>query len=233
VKAIVIGAGVVGVNTAYQLAKLGVEVTVVDRADDVAQETSAVNAGLLASGHTFTWASPKALGTLMRSLRGAETAMRMHYRIDPELWAWGLKFLRNCPSDRAAINTLRRLKLSQYSRDVLEDVLTETGIDFDENRNGALFLYRDAAAFKACDLTRYSLRVAELRARTVTPGNLENAVIPLPTSRPDLGTVSDIPSGSAQGAGADATSSIAQSKALVPADAKPVRVVGPAFFPAN
>ncbi|WP_246672188.1 DUF2865 domain-containing protein [Mesorhizobium sp. B2-4-16] len=95
------------------------------------------------------------------------------------------------------------------------------------------FRYRDAAEFKACDLKRYSQRVAELRARTVTPRNMENAIIPLPTSRPDMGTVSEIPSSSAQGAGADAISSIVQPEALVPADAKPVRVVGPAFFPAN
>jgi len=99
------------------------------------------------------------------------------------------------------------------------------------------FRYRDAAEFKACDLKRYSERVAELRARTVTPGNLENAIIPLPTSRPDLGpdltTVSDIPSGSAQGAEADATSSIAPPEAVAPAGARPVRIVGPAFFPAN
>lgn len=70
---------------------------------------------------------------------------------------------------------------------------------------------------------------------------MENAIIPLPTTRPDLGpelgpdrgTVPDVASSSAHGAGADATSSIAQPEALVPADAKPVRVVGPAFFPAN
>ena len=95
------------------------------------------------------------------------------------------------------------------------------------------FRYRDAAAFKACDLKRYSQRVAELRARTVTPGNTENAIIPLPTTRPDLGTVSAIASSSAQDTGADATSAIAQSGAVATADAKPVRVVGPAFFPAN
>ncbi|TPJ65199.1 DUF2865 domain-containing protein [Mesorhizobium sp. B2-7-1] len=101
----------------------------------------------------------------------------------------------------------------------------------------AAFRYRDAPEFKACDVKRYSQRVAELRARTVTPRNMENAIIPLPTTRPDLGsgpgTVSDIPANSAQDAGADATSSIAQSESVVPADAKPVRVVGPAFFPAN
>jgi len=94
------------------------------------------------------------------------------------------------------------------------------------------FRYRDAAEFKACDLKRYSQRVAELRARTVTPRNMENAIIPLPTTRPDLATVSAIPS-SSNDTGASETSATAQSEALVPASAKPVRVVGPAFFPAN
>jgi len=94
------------------------------------------------------------------------------------------------------------------------------------------FRYRDAAEFKVCDLKRYSQRVAELRARTVTPRNMENAIIPLPTTRPDLATVSAIPS-SSNDTGASETSATAQSEALVPASAKPVRVVGPAFFPAN
>ncbi|WP_254633958.1 DUF2865 domain-containing protein [Mesorhizobium sp. GbtcB19] len=95
------------------------------------------------------------------------------------------------------------------------------------------FRYRDAAEFKACDLKRYSERVAELRARTVTPGNMENAIIPLPTTRPDMGTVSDIPSGGTDGAQTNAAGGTAPSAAIVPVSAKPVRVVGPTFFPAN
>ncbi|WP_027166601.1 DUF2865 domain-containing protein [Mesorhizobium sp. WSM3224] len=95
------------------------------------------------------------------------------------------------------------------------------------------FRYRDAAAFKACDLKRYSQRVAELRARTVTPRNMENAIIPLPTTRPDLGAVSAIPSSGADGGGASEARATAQSEAAVAVSAKPVRVVGPTFFPAN
>ncbi len=95
------------------------------------------------------------------------------------------------------------------------------------------FRYREAAEFKACDLKRYSQRVAELRARTVTPGNMDNAIIPLPTARPDMGTVSDIPSIGTGGTGAHAAGATAPSATVVPASAKPVRVVGPAFFPAN
>ncbi|KUM25378.1 hypothetical protein AU467_05515 [Mesorhizobium loti] len=99
------------------------------------------------------------------------------------------------------------------------------------------FRYRDDAGFKACDLKRYYQRVAELRARTVTPGNMQNAIIPLPTAKPDLGTVSDIPSP----AGADAEVHAAAADAgaaegrrpTKPVRSGPVRVVGPAFFPAD
>ncbi len=145
----VLGAGVIGVTTAYYLAAEGADVVVIDRASDVAQETSAVNAGLLAPGHAFTWASPRAIKTLMRSLGGADTALRMHWRVDPQLWAWGLKFLANCTTDRATYNTLRRLSLSQYSRRMLDSLIAETAIDFDQNDRGALFLFRTEESMRA------------------------------------------------------------------------------------
>ncbi len=95
------------------------------------------------------------------------------------------------------------------------------------------FRYRDAAEFKACDLKRYSERVAELRARTVTPGNMENAIIPLPTVRPDLGTVSAIPPSGVDGADLRAVAVNAGQDQAGSAAAPRVRIVGPAFFPAD
>ncbi|RUW18955.1 MAG: DUF2865 domain-containing protein [Mesorhizobium sp.] len=99
------------------------------------------------------------------------------------------------------------------------------------------FRYRDDASFKACDLKRYHQRVAELRARTVTPGNMQNAIIPLPTAKPDLGTVSDIPLPAAADAKVRATAAetgAAEDQApTMPAGSRPVRMIGPAFFPAD
>ena len=98
----------------------------------------------------------------------------------------------------------------------------------------AAFRYRDAAEFKACDLKRYSERVAELRARTVTPGNMENAIIPLPTAKPDFGTVSDIPAPDANAADLNAVTAFSEGQVSTsPAAARAVRVVGPAFFPGD
>jgi hypothetical protein len=90
----------------------------------------------------------------------------------------------------------------------------------------AAFKYRDDANFKACDVRRYYQRVTELRARTVTPANMSNAIIPLPTAKPDLGTVAAVPVPDAEAPGVAQHQSIGASKRLV-------RVVGPAFFPAD
>jgi len=91
------------------------------------------------------------------------------------------------------------------------------------NELPAAFRYRDATNFKACDAQRYHQRVAELRARTVTPSDMTNAIIPLPMAKPDLDTVSQISDRDAQ-----------TQDAVAAAEAnRPVRVVGPAFFPAD
>lgn len=88
------------------------------------------------------------------------------------------------------------------------------------------FRYRDDANFKACDVKRYYQRVAELRARTVTPTNMTNAIIPLPQQKPDLGNVAAIPQ-------PDTEASDAAQLRSMEAGKRPVRVVGPAFFPAE
>ena len=88
------------------------------------------------------------------------------------------------------------------------------------------FRYRDDPAFKSCDLRRYYGRVNEMRARTVTPSNMENAVIPLPTSKPEQAFAELSAAAPANG---DATVPMALVKE--PAADRAVRVVGPAFLP--
>lgn len=98
------------------------------------------------------------------------------------------------------------------------------------------FRYRDDANFKACNVKRYSRRVFELRARTVTPANMANAIIPLPTAKPDLGAVAEIPGPDAKTPATKAPNAEAKGAAQHQSiekltGARPVRVVGPAFFP--
>lgn len=144
---VVLGAGVVGVTTAYQLAKDGHRVTVIDRQSIAANETSYGNAGMIAPGHSYTWASPKAPGILLRSLFQRDQALRLSLRADPRMWAWCLKFLLNCTAERAATNTGRKLKLAQYSQSVLHQTLADTNIEYDRNTRGILYLYRDQKSF--------------------------------------------------------------------------------------
>ncbi|HUK09576.1 MAG TPA: D-amino acid dehydrogenase [Stellaceae bacterium] len=146
-KITVLGAGVIGVTTAYQLAKDGHEVTVIDRQALAANETSFGNAGMIAPGHSYTWASPKAPGILLRSLFQRDQALRLSLRADWRMWRWCLQFLRNCTEERARVNTLRKLQLAQYSQRILKETVAETGVEYDRNTNGILYLYRDEASF--------------------------------------------------------------------------------------
>jgi len=149
VKTLVLGGGVVGVTTAYVLAKAGHEVTVVEEKEGVGLEASAGNAGIIAPGHSFAWASPRAPRMLWQSLRGAETAIRVRLGTDPRLYTWGLRFLRECTSERARRNTLIKLRLCQYSQTVMSELVRAEGIEYHAIAKGALYLHRDPAELDA------------------------------------------------------------------------------------
>jgi D-amino-acid dehydrogenase len=147
-RAVVMGAGVVGITTAYELAKDGHEVTVIDRLAEPALETSFANAGLIAPGHAYTWSSPRAPGILWRSLYDKSQALRFKPSFDPALWSWTLKFLRNCTAERARLNTKRKVRLCIYSQGELRRIADETGVEFYELKGGVLYLYRSQQSFE-------------------------------------------------------------------------------------
>ena len=145
---IVLGAGVIGVTTAWELAKTGRAVTVIDRETGPALATSFANAGLVAPGHALTWASPRAPRILFKSLYRDDQALRLKLTADPHMWAWCLRFLMNCTAERARTNTLRKLRLCAYSQQSLQALVAETGVEYDAVRRGLLYVYRDAAALE-------------------------------------------------------------------------------------
>ena len=138
-----------GVTTAYFLARAGHEVTLLEEKDGLGLEATAGNAGIIAPGHSFAWASPRAPRMLWQSLRGAETAIRVRLTADPQLYAWGLRFLRECTSGRARRNTLLKLRLCQYSQSVLNELARAEGIEYHAIHKGALYLHRDPAELEA------------------------------------------------------------------------------------
>jgi D-amino-acid dehydrogenase len=146
---VVLGAGLLGVTTAYYLAREGHQVTVIDRQKEPARETSFANAGLLTPGHAYAWASPRAPMILLKSLWREDTALRWRMKFDPGMWAWGLKFLANCTAARNRANTVIKVRLCRYSLAETAAVTAETGIAWDRSQSGALYLYRDPDHFRA------------------------------------------------------------------------------------
>lgn len=165
----VIGAGVIGVATAYELLRDGHEVVVVDRRGLPASETSYGNAGMVAPGHAYAWSSPKALKTLARSLVRNDTALRFRFSKDPRFWSWAWKFAGQCTSERAAYNTRRKVALCLYSQERLHHVLEETHISYGGSRGGALYLYREREGLKRAAATAQVLRDGGVEVRAVTP----------------------------------------------------------------
>jgi D-amino-acid dehydrogenase len=171
-RVLVLGGGIVGVTTAYFLGRDGHEVTLVEEKEGVGLEASAGNAGIVAPGHSFAWASPAAPGMLLRSLLGQETAIRVRLGVDPRLYAWGLRFLRECTSARARANTLVKLRLCQYSQRVMADLVRAERIEYHAVTRGALYVYRDpreleAGARKMAFLAEHGQRQAVLDAAGV------------------------------------------------------------------
>ena len=142
------GAGVVGVTTAYQLLKDGHEVVVLEGREAAGLETSWGNAGMVAPGHAFAWSSPAAPLILLKSLLSKNQALRFRPRADPQQWSWSLLFLRQCTHERARINTLRKHRLCRYSQAVMHETLADCDIDYDRIDRGIVFFYRTAESLE-------------------------------------------------------------------------------------
>ncbi|WP_230969577.1 D-amino acid dehydrogenase [Nitrogeniibacter aestuarii] len=139
---LILGSGVIGVTMAYYMARDGHQVTVVDRREGPALETSFANAGEISPGYSAPWAAP---GIPLKAIKW----MLMHHSplvikpaLDPAMWRWALMMLRNCTSARYRVNKSRMVRLAEYSRDCLQTLRRDTGIEYDERSQGTLQLFR-------------------------------------------------------------------------------------------
>ena len=138
----VIGAGVVGVTTAWQMARRGWEVTLVDGGAVPASEASHGNGGQLSYNYVAPLAEPGVLPQLPVYLFSKTSPLRFRPRLDPAQWSWCLQFLQACTQRRSAETTAQLLNLAHLSRLTLESLLRETPISFGHLRNGKLVVYR-------------------------------------------------------------------------------------------
>jgi D-amino-acid dehydrogenase len=147
-KVIVLGAGIVGTASAWFLRKAGHEVVVLERQPGAAQETSFANGGQISVSHAEPWANPAAPLQVLKWL-GKEDAPLL-FRLRPEWlqWKWGLQFLRECTPARTARNIRQIVAIAEYSRQTLQAVRAETGIDYDALTRGILHFYTDAREFE-------------------------------------------------------------------------------------
>lgn len=148
-KVIVLGAGVVGVTSAYQLAKAGHEVTVVDRQEGPALETSFANAGEVSFGYCSPWAAPGIPMKAMKWLFMEHAPLILRPKMDTTMLSWMAQMLMNCTSQRYAINKSRMLRIADYARVSLAEVRAETGIAYDERMQGTLQLFRTQQQLEA------------------------------------------------------------------------------------
>ncbi|WP_326429491.1 D-amino acid dehydrogenase [Stutzerimonas frequens] len=148
-RVLVMGSGVVGTASAYYLARAGFEVVVVDRQPAVAMETSFANAGQVSPGYASPWAAPgvplKAMKWLLQ--RHAPLAIKLTGDVDQYLWM--TQMLRNCTAARYAVNKERMVRLSEYSRDCLDELRAETGIAYEGRQLGTTQLFRTQAQLDA------------------------------------------------------------------------------------
>ncbi|MDB5694973.1 MAG: dadA 2 [Sphingomonas bacterium] len=145
----VLGAGVVGVATAWALARRGKSVIVLDRQGGPAEGASHANGAQLSYAYTDALGSPAMLRKLPSLMRGGDPAFQIRRGFDPAFWRWGLDFLRNCTAPRFANNTIEALRLAAESRAAMNSLLERHSIDFGHATAGKIHLHYDQASFSA------------------------------------------------------------------------------------
>ena len=153
---IVLGAGVVGVTTAYYLSQLGCKVTVVDRASEAGHGATFANAGQLSYSFTDALAKPEFLARIPGMVLGRDRGVRV--RLSPKLIAWGTRFLGQCTTEHAQQNTLAVLKAAMRSAELMTELREELPFNFWHRTAGKLVLLSDeeelAGARKSMELKR-------------------------------------------------------------------------------
>ena len=146
-RVIVLGAGLLGVTSAYFLQQQGHEVTVIDRQGTPGAETSFANGGQISVSHAEPWANPSAPLKVLQWLGKEDAPLLFRLRADMRQWLWGLQFLRNCTPARTRHNIEQIVSLGSYSRSTLQKLRADTGIAYDQRTQGILHFYTNAQEF--------------------------------------------------------------------------------------
>jgi len=157
-KVIVLGAGLLGVTSAYFLRQLGHEVVVVDRQATPAAETSFANGGQISVSHAEPWANPSAPLKVLKWLGKEDAPLLFRVRADMRQWLWGLQFLRECSPARTRHNIEQIVRLGTYSRETLRELRRKRNIDYDQRTQGILHFYTSQREFDAAEAPSAQMR---------------------------------------------------------------------------
>jgi D-amino-acid dehydrogenase len=174
-RVVVLGSGVVGVTSAYYLARAGHDVTVVDREAGPALDTSFANAGQISPGYAAPWAAPgvplKAVKWMFQ--KHAPLAIRLDGTQFQLRWMW--QMLQNCTAERYAVNKGRMVRLAEYSRDCLQALRADTGIQYEGRTGGTLQVFRTQQQLDGAQKDIAVLKDANVAYELLSPAELARA----------------------------------------------------------
>lgn len=146
---VVVGAGLIGVCTAWYLRQLGHEVTVVERQPSAALETSFANAGQISVSYCEPWAGPGVLPKILKWLGRDDAPLLFRPQWDWQQWRWALLFLRQCGASAFERNVRQLVALGAYSHQALNDLVDSTGIEYQRLQRGIAHYFTNQASFDA------------------------------------------------------------------------------------
>ena len=144
---VVLGAGIIGISTAWHHLARGHEVTVVDRQPEAAMETSFANAAQISVSYCEPWANRDAPLKALKWMFRDDAPLLFRPQFDMRQWLWGLQFLRECTPARTRHNIEQIVRLGTYSRDTLQALRRETGLSYAQRTQGILHFYTTQKEF--------------------------------------------------------------------------------------
>jgi D-amino-acid dehydrogenase len=147
-RVIVLGAGIVGISTAWYLLEEGHEVTVVDRQPDAALETSFANGAQISVSFCEPWASAGAPLKVLKWLARDDSPLLFRPKLDPHQWLWGLSFLTQCNDAAFERNVRQLVALGRYSHESLKSLVADTGIQYERLERGILHFFSSRKDFE-------------------------------------------------------------------------------------
>ena len=167
-KTLVLGAGIIGISTAWHLRERGHDVIVVDRQSAAAQEASFANAAQISVSYCEPWANAQAPAKLLKWMFRNDAPLLFRPQWDWQQWRWGLQFLGQCHDAAFERNVRQLVALGVYSHAALKDVVRATGIEYQRLERGIAHYYTDEAAFEAAGAAARLMQKFGVQRRVVS-----------------------------------------------------------------